>query len=30
MQIAALAAFVALFLAFVVLPRRLINRNEED
>ncbi len=30
MQIAALVAFIALFVVFVVLPKRLIGRQEED
>lgn len=30
MQIAALVAFIALFIVFVVLPKRLIGRQEED
>lgn len=30
MEFAALAAFVALFVAFVVLPKRLIKRDQED
>lgn len=30
MEIMAAAAFVAMFVAFVVLPKRLIDREEED
>ena len=30
MEFIAVGAFVAMFVAFVVLPKRLINRNEED
>jgi len=30
MEFAALAAFGALFVAFVVLPKRLIKRDQED
>jgi hypothetical protein len=30
MEFAGLAAFAALFVAFVVLPRRLIKRDQED
>ncbi len=30
MQFIALAAFVMMFVAFVVLPKRLLQREEED
>jgi hypothetical protein len=30
MEFVAIGAFVAMFLAFVVVPKRLMNRNEED
>jgi hypothetical protein len=30
MEFIAVGAFVAMFVAFVVVPKRLINRNEED
>ena len=30
MEFAAIGAFVVLFVAFVVVPKRLINRNDED
>jgi hypothetical protein len=30
MEFAAIGAFVAMFIAFVVVPKRLINRDEED
>jgi len=30
MELAALAAFAALFLAFVVVPKRLLKRDQED
>jgi hypothetical protein len=30
MEFVAIGAFVAMFVAFVVLPKRLINRKEED
>lgn len=30
MEFIAVAAFVAMFMAFVVLPKRLINREDED
>lgn len=30
MEFAGLAAFAALFVAFVVLPKRLIKRDQED
>jgi hypothetical protein len=30
MELIAIGAFVAMFVAFVVVPKRLINRNEED
>jgi hypothetical protein len=30
MEFIAIGAFVAMFVAFVVVPKRLINRNEED
>ena len=30
MELAGLAAFAGLFVAFVVLPKRLIKRNQED
>jgi hypothetical protein len=30
MELAGLAAFAALFVAFVVVPKRLIKRDQED
>jgi hypothetical protein len=30
MELAAIVAFVALFVVFVVLPKRLVNRKEEE
>jgi hypothetical protein len=30
MEFVAIGAFIAMFVAFVVLPKRLINRNDED
>jgi hypothetical protein len=30
MEFIAIGAFVAMFVAFVVVPKRLINRGEED
>jgi hypothetical protein len=30
MELAAVAAFAAMFVAFVVLPKRLMNRKDED
>lgn len=30
MELAALGAFIFLFIAFAVLPKRLIKRNQED
>jgi hypothetical protein len=30
MEFIAVGAFVAMFVAFVVVPKRLINRNEDD
>jgi hypothetical protein len=30
MEFAAIGAFIALFVVFVVLPKRLINRHDED
>jgi len=30
MEFVAIGAFVAMFIAFVVVPKRLINRNDED
>jgi hypothetical protein len=30
MEFVAIGAFAAMFIAFVVVPKRLINRNEED
>jgi hypothetical protein len=30
MELAGLAAFAVLFVAFVVVPKRLIKRNQED
>jgi hypothetical protein len=30
MEFVAIGAFAAMFVAFVVLPKRLINRKDED
>jgi hypothetical protein len=30
MEFVAIGAFVAMFIAFVVVPKRLLNRNDED
>ena len=30
MELVAFAAFIAMFVAFVVLPKRLMNRKDED
>jgi hypothetical protein len=30
MEFVAFGAFAVMFVAFVVLPKRLINRNDED
>ena len=30
MEFVAIGAFVAMFVAFVVVPRRLLNRHDED
>jgi len=30
MELVAIGAFVAMFIAFVVVPKRLINRKDED
>jgi hypothetical protein len=30
MEFVAIGAFIAMFVAFVVLPKRLMNRKDED
>jgi hypothetical protein len=30
MELVAIGAFIAMFIVFAVLPKRLINRHEED